>query len=255
MQKLKFVTCSGANEFTDIKEMVALTEVYPVIEWGIQVSGKKCSFGSARYQWLCDLQKHLEEEGKLLNLALHINQDWVEGFTTGKIPQELEDLLEMRDVVDEPLFQRLQLNFKLGRDKTPDIDLLEARLNKYGKECRFIFSYNPENKDLIHQIYREGSRDFDVLYDSSHGEGLLSQSWEEPAFYDESILQGYSGGISPENVEDVLSKIAEVVPKNRVFYIDAEGNLKGEDGHISLEKCAAYVKKTLAWEEQNEAQE
>ena len=103
MKRLKYITCSGANESTDIAKLIALSVIYPIVEWGIQVSGKKCSFGSARYEWICALQQYMERKG-YINLALHINQDWVEGFTAGKIPEELNVLLEKKNIVGKPFF-------------------------------------------------------------------------------------------------------------------------------------------------------
>ena len=58
-------------------------------------------------------------------------------------------------------------------------------------------------------------------------------------------MQGYAGGLSPENVAEEIAKIRKVLPYNGVFYIDAEGKLKGEDKHLSLAKCEQYVKNAV----------
>lgn len=245
MKQLKIITCSGANEFTDITGMVVLSEEYPLIEWGIQVSGKKCSFGSSRLGWIYKLQQYLQEKGQIINLALHVNADWVEDFCTGRLSPELNTLLRLRNVSENPLFQRVQLNFKIGREKTPDEKLLVMRIQQYGKDRRFIFSYNEENKNLIHHLYKNGLRDFDVLFDASHGEGILAEEWQAPAFYDEDIFQGYAGGLSPENITEEISKIRKNLSYNRSFYVDAEGKLKGEDRHLSLDRCEQYVANAL----------
>ncbi|MBR1605831.1 MAG: hypothetical protein IJ660_06985 [Alphaproteobacteria bacterium] len=244
-QKLKFVTCSGANEFTDIVKMVALSEKFPVIEWGIQVSGKKCGSDSPRLAWIQRLHHCLQTDNQMIQLALHINADWVDDFDTERVSPELHMLLRMRDVKGEPFFQRIQLNFKIGRDKTPNNQLLLQRIKQYGQNRRFILSYNEENRAFIHLLYRNGLRNFDVLYDSSHGEGVSTQEWKEPAFYDENVLQGYAGGLSPENVAKAVIKIKEAVPSDRAFYIDAEGRLKGDDKHLSLTKCEQYLENAL----------
>lgn len=47
--------------------------------------------------------------------------------------------------------------------------------------------------------------------------------------YTPTVLQGYVGGISMENVLNELDKINQVVPEDREIFIDAEGKLKGED--------------------------
>ena len=244
-QELMYITCSGANEFTDIAGMVSLSMKYPLIEWGIQVSGKKCSQGTPRWNWIHELHRYLQEKNQAISLALHMNVDWVENFTRDEqlIP-EVQKLLELKDVDEEPFFQRIQLNFKLGRELMPLEHILIPRLREYEEKRYFIFSYNDKNAKFIHHLYAKGLRDFDVLFDSSHGEGASASTWQQPAFYDEGILQGYAGGLSPENVTEEVAKIREVVG-DRAFCIDAEGNLKGEDKHLSLAKCEQYVTNAL----------
>ena len=240
-QELKFVTCSGANEFTNISDIVALSERFPIIEWGIQASGKKCAKDSDRFRWIKELQHFLKDKHQAINLALHLNEDWVDGYTSGTIPEEVETLLDMRDCNNAYLFKRIQLNFKIGRNKDPHFSLLMERLLTHAEGKRFILSFNPSNETFIHQMYRYGLRDFDVLYDSSHGEGITASKWKEPAFFDDGILQGYAGGLSPDNVANEIAKIRKVIPYNGSFYIDAEGKLKGDDKHLSLNKCKEYV--------------
>ena len=225
--------------------MVALSKKYPLLEWGIQVSGKKCSFGSSRLGWIYRLQGYLQEENQNIDLALHVNADWVEDFCTGRLSPELNTLLRLRNVLGTSLFKRVQLNFKIGREKTPNKKLLILRMQEYGFGRRFILSYNDENSEFIQSLYAEGVRHFDVLFDASHGEGISAAQWHEPAFTDKTILQGYAGGLSPENIAEEVKKIREVVPEDRAFYIDAEGKLKGEDRHLSLERCEEYIKNAL----------
>lgn len=245
-QEMKFVTCSGANEFTNIEGMVALSNKFPTLEWGIQVSGKKCSAGTDRFIWIRSLQSYLQTHDQKIQLALHINADWVNGFTTERVSPELHMFLRMRNHDGSPLFQRVQLNFKIGRDKKPNESLLIQRIKQYGQHRRFIFSYNDENSEFIHGLYKKGLRDFDVLYDSSHGEGIEAEEWQNPAFYDENILQGYAGGLSPENAIAEITKIRRKLTYNGKFYVDAEGKLKGNEGHLSLEKCRQFVENALS---------
>lgn len=237
--KLKFITCSGANEHTDIDELASLlSSFHNIAEVGIQVSGKKVFFGSPRYMWLKMLHYRFQSLWPRPCFALHLNQDWVENFCDGTYPTELIEFLKFRYPDGKPFFGRVQLNFKIGREKTPDLERLLASMKNY-PDVRFILSYNDDNAAFIHKIYDTGFK-FDCLYDCSHGEGIKASRYAEPAF--EDILQGYSGGISPENVTDVLKEISQVVPYERECFIDAEGKLKGDDGHFSIEKCRHYLK-------------
>ncbi len=239
---LKFVSCSGANEHTGIDDLlILLSDFSPKAEACIQVSGKKASWGSARYWWLRALFYRAVMTNTVVNFALHLNQDWVEKFCAGQSVGELSEFLNWKNSVGLPFFGRVQLNFRIGREKTPDADILMRVLAQY-PDVRFILSYNDSNAEFIRDLYRKGLR-FDCLYDNSHGEGIMSEHYASPAFDD--ILQGYSGGISPENVVSVLKNISCSVSGNREIFIDAEGKLKGDNGHFCLRKCRTYLENAL----------
>ncbi len=239
--KLKFITFSGANEYTDVDGLRGIFNVWGEkgAEAGIQVSGKKASLGTARYWWLQTLYQTFKCD--TCNFALHLNQDWVEDFCDGTPSAELSEFLSWKNDCREPFFGRVQLNFRIGREKTPDLDCLIASMRKY-PGVRFILSYNDDNAEFIHRLYDIGF-EFDCLYDNSHGEGIEAAHYVPPAFDD--VLQGYSGGISPENVVSVLNKISQSVSPDREIFIDAEGKLKGDDGHFSIEKCKNYLEQAL----------
>ncbi len=241
--RLRFITLSGANEHTDIDELRnVLCRFRGITEVGIQVSGKKASFGTARYWWLKALYCRFNSLVSHPNFALHLNQDWVESFCDGKPAKELSEFLQWRGSNGKPFFGRVQLNFRIGREKTPDLERLLASMQRY-PDVRFILSYNDDNAEFIHKLYETGFR-FDCLYDNSHGEGIEPEQYASPAF--EGIMQGYSGGISPENVASVLNKISQCVSHNDEVFIDAEGKLKGEDGHLSLNRCWKYLTKATS---------
>ena len=242
--RLKTITISGPNEFTDPEKLVKLVTRYSRAEIGVQVSGKKASFATARYWWLMALYLYCVKEKQVVPMALHVNSDWVEDFGQGEVAQELVNLLSLVNVDGTPFIGRVQLNFKIGREQTPNLEKLLAAMKQFPKQ-RFILSYNPENAAFIQEVYNTGML-FDLLYDSSHGEGIVPETYTKPVF--KNVVQGYSGGLSAENVEEQLWKIAKAIPIGRDFCIDAEGKLKGEDGHISLLKAEEYLKKASKWD-------
>lgn len=236
--KLKCVTCSGANEHTNIEKLVDLFYNYnEKASIGIQVSGKKASFGMARFWWIMALYYHLKEQELNLNVALHLNQDWVERFCSGDVPDEVEHILGLTLADGELFIKKVQLNFKIGREKEPKVETIIQMMKKY-PELVFIFQHNDSNAEFIQQLYNSGAK-FELLFDSSFGEGIVPKNRPAPIFDD--IPQGYAGGLSPENVAEEIDKISKVVPSNGQFSIDAEGKLKGDDGHFSLEKCRAFL--------------
>ena len=247
MDRLICITCSGANEHVDVEKLLRLGQKYPMVEFGIQVTAKKCSKDSPRYLWIQVLHQNIGLR-YFPHLALHLNTDWVDGFIAGQIAPELDELLRLENFYRDPLFERVQLNFKIGRNVDPVTGTLLSHIKEYGDGRRFVFSCNESNVAYLHSLYKFGLRNFDVLYDSSFGEGVKAEKYAEPAFFDENIRQGYAGGLSPDNIAEELAKIGSVVPYNRGFFIDAEGKLKGDEGFLSLEKCETYIQNALAWQ-------
>ncbi len=245
---LKYVTCSGANEYTDAEALFNLFAEFPMIEFGIQVSGEKCSFASDRYAWLIALHKAAMRKKIALPLSLHLNKDWVEKFCAGQEVAELNELLNLKNAQGKPFFQRIQLNFKIGREKRPNIKILEKTMLGF-PSLRFILSYNQKNAVLIEKLYQRKKVVFDCLYDESWGEGVLPKQRMAPVFCD--VLQGYAGGLSPENVTQELDEIASKLPCDAQFYIDAEGKIKGNDGHFSFANAHDFVENAYLWGKQN----
>ena len=246
--KIKSIVVSGANEYTQIPSMLRIFSTYPQAEIGVQVSGKKAQESSARYWWLNALYYAMLKTSQKIPVALHINSNWVEQFCQGAVPHEVDIWLNHCPLNNgEPFIKRVQLNFKVGREKTPNISALCYAMSRY-PEQRFILSYNEANAEIITKLYKLGVK-FDCLYDGSFGEGILPNERWAPPF--EDVLQGYAGGISIENVSDELDKIAKVVSPEREIFIDAEGKLKGEDGHLSLGLAGEYLRRASCWDKEN----
>ena len=111
---LKFITCSGANEYTNADVLFALYAQFSCVEFGIQVSGKKCSENSPRLAWLRNLHKKILEHRVNLPLALHLNQDWVCGFYQDDISPELHELLSYSNSAANLCFNECNSISKLG---------------------------------------------------------------------------------------------------------------------------------------------
>lgn len=240
--RISKIVLSGANEYVDAGTLANFCNRDLSAQIGIQVSGDKASFGSARYWWIWTLCWYANYN---TDIALHLNKDWVEDFCAGKIPPELELFLNFKHQNGSPIISEIQLNFKIGREKTPNIDTLLSVMKHYWRH-KFILSYNDSNKEFIHKIYQSGFKIDSLLYDSSFGEGITPSTRLAPVYDD--VHQGYAGGFSPENVEEELNKIDAIVPPDKSFFIDAEGKLKGEDGHLSLEKCKVFLEKAYKWD-------
>lgn len=244
---LSFVTISGANEYTNVPDLVQLLDDYPIAEVGIQVSDEKCAYGSPRFEWIKNLVYYVNYLNLSVNAALHVNLRWVEALSQGVIVPELSDLLAYRDTNDDYFFKRIQFNFKIGREATePDKAKLFELIHSF-KGRTAILSYNESNADLIKQLYRDGAV-FDCLYDGSFGKGIVPEQRPWPVFCD--IVQGYAGGISPDNVSSVLDEIRNSwlqAPTTAGIYIDAQGKLENDDQHLDLDKARRYVENAYKW--------
>lgn len=243
---LKFITCSGTNEYTDIPTLMKLLEDFPIAEIGVQVSDVKCAYGSPRFEWIKNLVDFVNQNGALINAALHVNLKWVESMGQGIIVPELQNLLDYRDINDDFFFKRIQLNFKIGREEAPDFKKLTDLIHRCAPR-RFILSYNDSNAAFIDKVYSHGCL-FDCLFDGSFGQGITPSHWQVPLFTD--IVQGYAGGISPDNVRDVLNEVQQLwqtAPTLTGIYIDAQGKLEDENAHLDLAKARQYVQNAYEW--------
>lgn len=245
--RVKTITCSGANENTSVGGLLDLLSEFPMAEAGIQISADKCRNGMPRYHWIKQVAAEARKLAKPVQLALHINKDWVEDFCNGAVAPELSEFMALAYADGSRIFRRLQLNFKIGREREPDIDTVAAMVAAYPAH-RFVFSYNPNNAVIIRELYRRGVM-FDNLFDSSFGEGVMPICREGIVFEDR--LQGYAGGLGPENIKNELDKINDVNLLSAIVYVDAEGHLKGEDGSMSLDKARDFICKILQWEDAN----
>lgn len=245
IMRLVTITCSGANEHTEIETLVSTLQPFKNAELGIQVSNLKGAYATARYWWLRALYLYLIQNRISIPIALHINSGWVEDFCQGRVAPELEKFLCLFGADERPFIKRVQLNFKIGREKTPNLEVLRETICRFPNQ-RFILSCNESNAGFIQELYQTGL-EFDLLYDNSFGEGILPDVYPAPRF--KYVLHGYAGGLSPDNVIEELNKISKVIPCGAGFCIDAEGKLKGDDRHFSLKKCRRFLEVASKWDE------
>lgn len=78
----------------------------------------------------------------------------------------------------------------------------------------------------------------DWLYDVSFGTGARPDAWPAPPPA-EGPFCGYSGGIGPKTVTDILSRIA--APQGALYWIDMESGVR-TDGAFDLAKCEAVCR-------------
>jgi hypothetical protein len=193
LTKPEFITFTGADDHTSIEDMRALSSKYP-IEWGILFSPKRQGV-DPRYPANESLSK-LVCSG--LRLSAHLCGDYARGIMEGR-----SFALGMR------VFGRVQVNHP-----EPIPERIAALPARGIAQTRGAF---PNDTSV------------DWLFDASGGRGITPAAW--PAH--PGRLVGYAGGITLQNVIDVLAAgVGAAVP----YWIDMESGVRTDD-RFDIEKC------------------
>jgi hypothetical protein len=216
---LKTVTITGADDQTDINEMIAISKEFPFIEWGILFSKSK-SGNTPRYpseSWVI----------KLLKAGLQHNMN----FSAHLCGEFAKDAIEGADMDSDTYldvippysgrFNRFQLNFNAKYIK-PDLDTFQFVYEH--KSC--ILQYNQTNEELCNEIIKKGNCNVHFLYDGSGGRGTSPKSWKPTI---EGYYTGYAGGLNPDNLMDELNNIYSKLNVDDVVWIDAETGIRTDD--------------------------
>lgn len=192
----KFITFTGLDTKTDLIRAEALSRRYP-IEFGIL-------FGSR------DAPRYPSEEDRYdlseydLNLSAHM---------CGKFARDFQNGLGNFDILEN--FSRVQVNMKSKDYNEEKLDVIQ----------------NITGFRIIRQVRGNEwpTTNLMCLHDESGGTGVATKSFPEQPENIEFV--GYAGGIGPENVGKVLSKI-----KANNFWIDMESGVRTDDW-LDLDKC------------------
>lgn len=222
--KLERVTITGADDRTDPKELVRLSQQYPFVEWGILVSSTHD--GTPRFpsrSWNRAFVDAIYGKGKV---STHICGIWSRELLAGKLDwNKLPECLWISD--------RVQIN--RNSSTSPSAHLLDKLAELSLKE--FIFQWDGSDPYLIYTCARWGLK-VSALFDTSGGAGLLPTEWPAPLQF---LSCGYAGGLGPENVRVELEKISRVCQES--FWIDMEQRVRMEDdSELDLEKVESVLK-------------
>ena len=219
--RINRVTFTGADNNTDVNAMVDISKQFSGIdvEWGILVSSNN---NRNRYPSE-DFIKSLKDKG--LKLALHLCGSYSRNImTNGNISLPYD------------FFQRYQINFNFTN--------VSHDINNYAKLCeaypdkRFILQYNKSNSSVVNTILHTlGTDNTNVLYDASGGRGKEITSFATP-FKD--IYTGYSGGLSPENMDNIC-KLINLAKDPSEVWIDMESGVRTND-IFDLNKVVSVLK-------------
>jgi phosphoribosylanthranilate isomerase len=241
---IKYITCSDPRNYNAIYELFDLWDIDPRVEIAVQMHPGKVSPGTERYNWIKDLFHALY--GYDENLAIHVNNDWCDEICNGKIPDALRTFFNATNDHCKPIVKRIQLNMPQKTAENFDAQKLKKVIDYYNEyhDKQFIIQYNVRTKNAVEQLHKAGAN-FSLLFDESGGTGRDAGTWRAPV-YPYYHYQGYSGGMSPENVADNLTKISRVAGAHAIW-IDAEGKLKRDD-KFDVNRAKQYIQNALRWD-------
>lgn len=239
------VSITGADDEVSPADLVALSRIYPFVEWGIlHLPAKE---GKPRYptaEWRWNLARARMQHG--FTTALHLCSEDV--FWT------LLQHLEGPGFLDElAQFNRVQLNINARSlvFKTADVVSIYEALRWH--DVPLILQRHPGTQKAIDRFLTELAKnptdshalvpvstkaietgDVSVLLDMSGGKGVSPEEWEPPlSLCCLPVDTGYAGGISPDNIEQVLDATEKAVrggekPLAR-YWIDMESGVRTDN--------------------------
>lgn len=222
--QLDRVTITGADDSVEPADLLALSRMYPFVEWGILLS--KNGMGKPRFPTADWLWKFRDMARRFpIQASMHVCGRWLREMLIGSIPSDLGMFIDC--------FQRVQLNF--------GAEPLEYKFKLFGNaleslsddgQREFIFQIcgpqSPGPALFLQAIGGDACFDVDCfpLFDASGGAGVLPSEWPMPI--DKDIYHGYAGGLGPDNLAEQLPRIAEAAVETRIW-IDMESRVRSAD--------------------------
>lgn len=205
------VTISGADDGVNPFHLLALSEEFPFVEWGILFSAKRC--GTPRYPsmpWLMGLER--AAFAGQMRLALHLCGQAARQTMEGN---DRWAFLVGRDEHQEPRFKRAQLNgYEHGSLNT---DWLA--------EAGVEWILQARTRQQVGQAAEDAAAmgNASILFDPSGGRGLgvsVDSAWPAAP---PGVKLGHAGGIGPDDVEHRYREAVRL----GASWIDMESGVRG----------------------------
>lgn len=204
--KINKITFTGADEKTNYNDLLNIQIEYPNVEWGILFSKNR----GKRYP---NYEKFVGD----LNLSAHFC-GW---YSREVLENQNFDLI--RNLPKQ--FKRVQLNYNFKNSNSWNLFELLSFVNEY-KEKDIILQYNKSNKEILDRFLMvEPPSNIHFLYDNSGGRGLKIEKIENPIT---DYYTGYSGGLNPDNIDEVCLMIKSQRSDQNVW-IDMETGVRTDD--------------------------
>jgi hypothetical protein len=220
-------TITGADDKVDVRSLLALSEEFPFVEWGILRSEKR--EGTPRYPsaaWQEELRRlWLDYEGDSFELAAHL---------CGEEARKTVAFGPSEWVAKNRQYRRMQIN----GFTSPLRDGVASRLMATTEEGNRAWIFQARSEATLQEVANDAARvGGHVLYDPSGGRGVEPFSWPVAPF---GCTLGYAGGIGPDNIEEVL----RTLPLDAAW-IDMESKIRNNYNEFCL-TCVREVLEAVA---------
>lgn len=216
--KLVAVTLTGADDTISSSWLGDLSKLYPFVEWGILLSQINPQERKARFPTRSWLEELWAIPAQQLSVAYHLCSDLARMAIREGFMPILDTVLTGEHAQTQ--LTRVQLNVSsyfdlmLESAMLRDIDLAQRRgidvIIQVGRDQRWL--------DWVISVDMPGVH---VLFDSSGGRGVYPDEWPGGLT---GVRCGYAGGISSENIIEVLGDIDDVHDGDS--WIDMESSLR-----------------------------
>lgn len=239
---LSTVTITGADDTTDISEMLQLSGEFPFLEWGVLIKNRDC-IDAPRFpshDWQQELWNGMLACVTNLQLSMHLCGQGVSDLLTGDLDWELihPGLLDAAG--------RMQINTHANTYEITDAFFAQMTLrsrytpawNRCGRSLgrNFIFQLDGVNDFLLNAAHDLNMFQAAGLHDLSHGQGHTPSAWPGS-----SGNRGYAGGLGPDNLIAQLPLI-EAAAHGHSYWIDMESNARTDDGlRLDMDKVRCVL--------------
>lgn len=232
---LKTVTITGLDEFTDFWHLAELEQEFPFVEWGILYSRSRVGL-DLRFPNPVYIEKSLAIKN-LKQVAAHLCGEYASAaLREKKTAKHFPDCIK-----------RFQINLPQY-----DYTLINVQPNTWIQNFQKIILQvrNLDERNILTKIY--GNYNPEFLFDISGGRGKLA-NFQEAASWHRNPNQpvGFAGGISPENIDEVLSTLQACLPKDQLVWIDMESGVRNQNNILDLEKVCQVLISCNVWKTEN----
>lgn len=221
--KLRTITFTGVDEWTDVDQLEKLYRKYPMIEFGVLLSTDHKENGN-RFPDPAILERF---EGRRIPLSAHLCGD----LARKAIKNNFDPA---RNVCGGRfnLFTRCQLNVstfsKIPKEFVLDIpeEVEEVIIQQSSDSMEFLDSTEPNSR-------------LTLLFDNSGGRGLYTPFNPVPT----DLKVGYAGGLNIDNIEHTIFLI-EMDEDSGPYWLDMESSVRTDD-KFDLDKVKAIMEKVF----------